>query len=176
MATTTIVTLTDSINGSTEGVETVVFYHPMTGIKMEIELNEQNRAAFGTHLTRMGKYFDAAVVVEVPVEPSKPKAAKNTETTKMREWAKANGFAIGDRGRISAEIQTAYAAAQEQIVSEPVDQVEAPAEVSEPMVDSAETNLSDAEILELMAEIEAEHGQVTIDSLAEAVDEAAEQE
>ncbi len=29
----------------------------------------------------------------------------------IREWAKANGFTVGDKGRISTEVRDAYAAA-----------------------------------------------------------------
>ena len=32
----------------------------------------------------------------------------DSETGKMREWAKKNGYDVGDRGRISQEIKDAY--------------------------------------------------------------------
>ncbi len=35
----------------------------------------------------------------------------SNDVSAIREWAKANGYALGDRGRIPAEIQAAYAAA-----------------------------------------------------------------
>ncbi|MDR2256051.1 MAG: Lsr2 family protein [Arthrobacter sp.] len=38
-------------------------------------------------------------------------AAGSGEQTKMREWAKANGYEVAERGRIPAAIQEAYAAA-----------------------------------------------------------------
>nr|WP_306461812.1 histone-like nucleoid-structuring protein Lsr2 [Microbacterium sp. ZXX196] len=45
-------------------------------------------------------------------EEAEPRtAAKPTSVAGMREWARANGFSIGDRGRISKEIQEAYVAA-----------------------------------------------------------------
>jgi hypothetical protein len=191
MATQTIVTLIDSINGSTEDVETVTFFHPMTGVKMTVELDAKNRKAMGTHLERLNKYFEAAEIVAEPVEPSKPKAAKNTETTKIREWARQNGFTIGDRGRISAEIMTAYQAAQEQVetpesgsvMADVVDEIDSRQEQAEIEIekfdeDNSQTSdeavetlpTDDDEILALMAQIEAAHGEVTEESLKAALD------
>jgi hypothetical protein len=182
MATVTQITLLDSINGSTEGVETVTFFHPMTGQKMTIELDEKNRNSFGTHLERMNKYFHAAEVVE-EVVPAKPKAAaKNGENAKIRAWAQENGFAIGDRGRISAEIQEAYKAAHEQIVTTPLDVVAEPENVaetaSEPVVEVTETpaDLTDEGILAMMAEIEESGQPVTVEALAAKVDESTDSE
>jgi hypothetical protein len=113
MATQIITTLIDSINGSTEDVETVTFFHPMTGQKMTIELDAKNRKAMGTHLERMSKYFDAAEIVEevTPVKATKASADKS-ELAKIRAWAKDSGFIIGDRGRIKAEIVEGYHKAQ----------------------------------------------------------------
>jgi hypothetical protein len=181
MATITNVTLIDSLNGSTEDVETVTFFHPMTGQKMEIELDPSNRQKMGTHLERLSKYFDAAVVVEAPVAPAKPKAAKNTEISKMREWAKSNGFNIGDRGRISAEIQEAYKASQEVIETAPVETEPTAAEelieTLENQEDASVTAMTDQEIGELMAGLEAEHGTpVTEELLMAAVDKDSGQE
>jgi len=111
MATQTTIILTDSLDERIKsGVETVTFFDPMTGEKREIELGEANRKHFANHLEKLAKYVAASVVVEVAV-PVKATASKN-ETTKIRDWAKANGYTIGDRGRIKAEIMDAYFAAQ----------------------------------------------------------------
>ena len=111
MATQTTIILTDSLDERIKtGVETVTFFDPMTGKKREIELGEANRKHFANHLEKLAKYVAASVVVEVAV-PVKATASKN-ETTKIRDWAKANGYTIGDRGRIKAEIMDAYFAAQ----------------------------------------------------------------
>lgn len=184
MATITKVTLLDSLNGSTEGVETVTFFHPMTGQKMTIELDEKNRKSMGTHLERMSKYFDAAEIVE-EVVPAKPKAAKNSETALIRKWAQENGFPIGDRGRISAEIQEAYKAAHEQIVTTPLDVVAEPENVvetdSEPVVEITQSqvdaaDLTDEGILAMMAEIEQTGQPVTVEALVAKVDESTDSE
>lgn len=39
-------------------------------------------------------------------------AGSSAETQAIREWAQANGYPVGDRGRIAAEIREAYAAAK----------------------------------------------------------------
>jgi hypothetical protein len=38
-------------------------------------------------------------------------SASNGEVGAIREWARSNGFKVGDKGRISAEVRDAYAAA-----------------------------------------------------------------
>ena len=123
MATEITYVRTDSLDpriGS--DVEDVVFYNPLTGEKLEIQLGAANRKHFANHLDKLKKYIDAAVVVAEPVVETKPKAtAKNSENAKMRAWAKENGFSIGDRGRISVEIQEAYKAAHEVIEPEQSD-------------------------------------------------------
>lgn len=35
----------------------------------------------------------------------------NSDTGKIRAWAKSNGFAVSERGRIAAEVRAAYTAA-----------------------------------------------------------------
>jgi hypothetical protein len=44
---------------------------------------------------------------------SRPAAAPRGESqAEIREWARAQGYAVGDRGRIPGEVRTAYEAAQ----------------------------------------------------------------
>jgi len=38
-------------------------------------------------------------------------SSSSAETQAIREWAQANGYPVGDRGRIAAEVREAYAAA-----------------------------------------------------------------
>jgi hypothetical protein len=37
--------------------------------------------------------------------------AAPSNTTAVREWAKANGYKVGEKGRIAADVRAAYAAA-----------------------------------------------------------------
>ncbi len=110
MATTEIVNLTDDLNPEiTEGVQTVTFFDPATGEKREIELGEGNRELLADYTS----YFATFVEASRPIEVKKPKPVKNDENVKIREWAQANGYTIGDRGRIKADIVDAYRKAQE---------------------------------------------------------------
>lgn len=40
------------------------------------------------------------------------RAASSGDTAAVREWAHRNGYTVGDRGRIPAEVREAYAAAK----------------------------------------------------------------
>jgi hypothetical protein len=40
-----------------------------------------------------------------------PGAATGGNVTAIREWAKANGYKVGDKGRIASDVRAAYAAA-----------------------------------------------------------------
>lgn len=136
MASIEIVKMNDDLDSRIEnGVETVTFFDPTTGEKREIELGEANRKHLAAHLAKLEKYIAASRVVEAPAPATKPKAAAKSankgELALIREWAKANGYQIGDRGRIKAEIQEAYRKAQgtvpaAEVVSEPVKSNEAP--------------------------------------------------
>ncbi|MBT1610201.1 histone-like nucleoid-structuring protein Lsr2 [Curtobacterium poinsettiae] len=42
---------------------------------------------------------------------SAPKRGNSEELGKIREWAKENGYEVSSRGRISTQVQEAYAAA-----------------------------------------------------------------
>lgn len=58
----------------------------------------------------------AAVMAELVSKAQPVTAGKSANLSAMREWAKANaperGWTIGDKGRLPAEVHTAYAAAQ----------------------------------------------------------------
>lgn len=204
MATETTVILTDSLDPRIKtDVQSYNFYDPETGRKLEIELSPQNKKHFASLMEKLSKYVNVAQIVEAA--PNKPKvASKHDENVKIREWAKLNGYTIGDRGRIKAEIIDAYRKAQDAIadpntdaqaagdepVSEPetpttedfiadaADQSETNALIDEatfaPDNSPAEVDYSDAEILELMAEIEKEHGEVTESDLKAALDASVE--
>ncbi|MDM7890498.1 histone-like nucleoid-structuring protein Lsr2 [Curtobacterium caseinilyticum] len=44
-------------------------------------------------------------------QKSAPKRGNSEELAKIREWAKENGYEVSSRGRISTQVQEAYAAA-----------------------------------------------------------------
>lgn len=104
MARKTRIVLTDDLDGS-EATSTVGF--ALDGVTYEIDLNEENaqklRDDFTTwleHARRVGGRARRGT-----------SRGRSDETKRIRKWAQANGYEIGDRGRISAEIRQAYAAA-----------------------------------------------------------------
>lgn len=143
MATVEQVILSDSLDERIKSnVETVTFFNPLTGEKLEIELGEANRKHFSNHLDKLTKYVDAARKVEA----EKPKSASKSDLAKVREWARANGHDVGDRGRIKADIVAAYYAAQEAITHPAADAQAAgdePVSVTDGIVD--ETDLVEVE-------------------------------
>ena len=117
MAKATIIQLTDDLDG-TEAVEEVTF--TVRGIDYEIDLNAKNVAAFDKALERFVK---AARPVR-RARPNRvaaaaaPRGARGSRSTRrespveIREWARAAGHEISDRGRLSVSILEAYRAAQ----------------------------------------------------------------
>lgn len=115
MARQTIIELTDDLDGS-DAVETIAF--AFRGITYEIDLNAKNAAAFDKALA---KYIEAAHRVGAGrrgVGASRGRSRGGRRSAKrptddvgsIREWARANGYQVSARGRISAEIRDAYAA------------------------------------------------------------------
>lgn len=104
MARKTRIVLTDDLDGSA-ATSTVGF--ALDGVTYEIDLNDENAqklrdefAAWVGHARRVGGRARRGT-----------SRGRSDETKRIREWAQANGYEIGDRGRVSAEIREAYAAA-----------------------------------------------------------------
>jgi hypothetical protein len=98
------VVLIDDIDGG-HADETVTF--ALDGISYEIDLSEKNarklRDALGGwtgHARRSGGSRGRRRSAAAP--------AKRADLSSVREWARANGHQVSDRGRISAEVQAAY--------------------------------------------------------------------
>lgn len=113
MAKTTIVQLTDDIDGS-EAVEGLTF--GLRGVEYEIDLNAKNIAALEKALD---KYISAGRKVSrskastsgAAPRRARPKADVKQDVGALREWARANGYSISDRGRIPGEVREAFDAA-----------------------------------------------------------------
>ena len=107
MASRTIVELTDDVDGG-KAAETVTF--GLDGSDYEIDLSARNAKALRGALEqyvaagrRAGRSARKA---------SGGRAVRDREQTQaIREWARASGYAVSDRGRISAEVIEAYNAA-----------------------------------------------------------------
>lgn len=165
MATIENVIMNDDLdNRIKNGVETVQFHNPIDGKLLELELGEANRAHLTGHLEKLAKYI--AVAREVaPAKPARKAAGNKTDLTAVREWARANGFEVGDRGRIKADIVQAFELAQQAIANPDTDEVASgdvsvPTEVvAEPVfeVEATETQDEQAEAPESGSELSDEN-------------------
>ncbi|MEO7753521.1 MAG: Lsr2 family protein [Terracoccus sp.] len=97
------VTLVDDIDGG-KASETVTF--SLDGVTYEIDLSDKNArklrddfANWTGHARRSGGARGGR---------KRAAATKRTDLGEVREWARANGHSVSDRGRISAEVQDAY--------------------------------------------------------------------
>jgi hypothetical protein len=105
------VVLIDDFDGG-EATQTVSF--GLDGAAYEIDLSEGNAAqlrdAFAPWVGNARR---------VPGRSARPAGRRSggsssssaTDSTTIRAWAKENGYKVSERGRISAEVQEAYAAA-----------------------------------------------------------------
>ena len=111
------VILVDDLDGG-DAVETVSF--ALDGVSYEIDLNEENAArmrdelaAWVGHARRTGGRSSSRSGAGRGARrsSSKPAAASGTDTAVIREWARQNGHAVSERGRIKADVLEAYHAA-----------------------------------------------------------------
>lgn len=113
MAKRVIHELIDDLDGSA-AVETVPF--ALDGIAYEIDVSETNAAKlrdalapFTAAATKVGHGGPRLRLVRSA--PTRTPADRE-RLTAIRQWARANGYEISDRGRISSEIIAAYEEAQ----------------------------------------------------------------
>lgn len=100
------IVLVDDLDG-TEADETVTF--GLDGTTYEIDLTDKNARALREALSG---YVGHARKVSAGRRGSGRRTASSSSNTKaVREWAKSQGMAVSERGRISGEVQQAYDAA-----------------------------------------------------------------
>jgi hypothetical protein len=104
------VLLTDDLDGTDIPAgkgETIIF--ALDGKTYEIDLTTRNSNALRKALA---PYLDAAR----PVKNSRGRQVRRTQvgadTRTIKEWARANGYQVADRGRIPNEVREAFEAAQ----------------------------------------------------------------
>lgn len=102
----------DDIDGS-EAEGTVRF--ALDGAEYEIDLNAKHADALRKALAR---YVDAArrssgssTAARRPARAGRRAPASGLNTTEVREWAKAQGIEVKDRGRVPAELVVRFRAA-----------------------------------------------------------------
>jgi hypothetical protein len=99
------VVLIDDIDGGNAD-ETVTF--AVDGVTYEIDLSDENARKLRDDLaTWTGHARRAGTAKSAPRRRSSG-GGKRSDLGAVREWARANGHNVSDRGRISAEIQAAY--------------------------------------------------------------------
>src|SRR5664279_4957704 len=120
MATMTTVTVVDDLDGS-EPAEAVSF--ALDGASYEIDLSDENaeklRDALAVFVASARRPDSARrgpgrpkAAAKVTKAPRGPRTAPDREqTAAIREWARANGFEVSERGRLSASVLTAFEAA-----------------------------------------------------------------
>jgi hypothetical protein len=112
------VVLVDDIDGS-DAVETVTF--ALDGAEYEIDLSEANAAKlreslglYVGHGRRTGgrrRSSGGQSEQRSSRSRSSNNASDGPSASEIREWARANGHTVPDRGRVSSEVRKAYAAA-----------------------------------------------------------------
>jgi hypothetical protein len=101
------IVLVDDIDGS-EATETVSF--GLDGTSYEIDLNDKNAASLRDALA--GYVGHARKVGAASRRGRKASSSAGGPSAKeIREWARANGHDVPERGRVSAEVRQAYDAA-----------------------------------------------------------------
>jgi hypothetical protein len=104
------VILSDDFTGEeAEDVSTITY--SFENKYYEIDLSEKSATAFEKLLA---KHVAVSREITPAVAIGRFKESADSTLTAMREWARANGFEVGDRGRISDEIRVKY----EQAVSD----------------------------------------------------------
>ena len=111
MATQTVTTLVDDIDGSTDDVLTCAF--GLGDSQFEIDLNAAHREELESALA---KFVSAARQVrgDKPARPRRTAKSERTDreqTHAIRQWAKENGYEVSERGRISKTVVEAFEAA-----------------------------------------------------------------
>lgn len=102
----TIVTLNDDLDGG-KADRTITF--AIDGASYEIDLSKRNAAAFEKVLR---PYVEAARKVKAPRAPrgsrQRAKSGRRTDLAEVREWARARGHDVSDRGRLPVSVMEEY--------------------------------------------------------------------
>jgi nucleoid-associated protein Lsr2 len=100
------VLLVDDLDGS-EATETVTF--GLDGVLYEIDLSSDNASRLRNELAQ---YVEHARKATAPSRRRRARTGPGRErSAQIREWAKARGFKVNERGRIPANIVAEYEAA-----------------------------------------------------------------
>ncbi len=85
----------------------------LDGVSYTIDLTNEHADEFRSAISpyvNAARKADVAVRAKASSSSGAPRAPKG-DLKAIREWANANGFTVSSRGRIPADVQTAYNAA-----------------------------------------------------------------
>lgn len=100
------IVLVDDIDGS-EASETVVF--GLDGTTYEIDLNDEHAAALRDAVAAyVGHGRRVSGAAKRGGRKATAAAADGPSAREVREWARSNGFAVPERGRIPADVREAF--------------------------------------------------------------------
>ncbi len=100
------VVLIDDIDGG-KAAETVTF--ALDGVSYEIDLSDKNaRKLRDDFATWTGHARRSGAAKAASRRRAGASTAKRGDLGAVREWARANGHTVSDRGRISADVLAAY--------------------------------------------------------------------
>jgi hypothetical protein len=101
------VILVDDKDGGS-ATETVTF--ALDGVSYEIDLSEKNAKSLRDDFGKWTGFARRSGSSSTGRRGAGRRSAssRRTDLAAVREWARANGHTVSDRGRISAEIQAAY--------------------------------------------------------------------
>ncbi|WP_298749038.1 Lsr2 family protein [uncultured Serinicoccus sp.] len=104
------VILVDDLSGG-EANQTVEF--ALDGVHYEIDLSDENAAKLREDFASwIGQARRAGGRRQTRRRGTAPAAGgRSDELAKVREWGRENGYKVSSRGRVSQELQDAYAAA-----------------------------------------------------------------
>ncbi|MGV9928347.1 histone-like nucleoid-structuring protein Lsr2 [Nocardia rhamnosiphila] len=105
MARKVVVTVIDDVDGVSAAAETVSF--GIDGAVYEIDLSESNARELRAGL---GKWIPFARKVGGRGRTTAAVASRRKDARAVREWARCNGHAVPERGRIPSSVLTAYQA------------------------------------------------------------------
>jgi hypothetical protein len=105
MAQRVSIVLEDDIDGSVAD-ETVTF--ALDGVTYEIDLNTKNAGALRDALSPYVGHARRSAGRRTAGRPAGARGAGKRDVSAVREWARSTGHQVSDRGRISAEVQSAY--------------------------------------------------------------------
>jgi nucleoid-associated protein Lsr2 len=101
------IVLEDDIDG---GDATETLHFGLDGVGYEIDLSDKNATKLRDSLA---KYIASARRTSgARTRRSSRRNTAGPTTAQVREWARAQGYDVSDRGRISAEVREAYDAAR----------------------------------------------------------------